>query len=447
MLGGVVVGLALLGATVLGAPTPAQARPAATHALAPLALHDAAGLHVTSVTRTDDRLFDVTVTTAALSAPTSVRVLLPVGYDAAPTKRYPVLYLLHGRGGTQLDWTLAGDATAITAPYQVITVMPSGGRGGFYANWLNFGKGGPPKWETYHIDQLIPFIDANLRTIPKRQGRAIAGLSMGGFGAMSYAARHPDLFVSASSFSGALDVSHPAAQVVVDVSTAEDGGVQGQAFGIFADDPIPWYGHDPLKLAENLRSLRVASYVNQGALGGDLGNIIEYWAHENWVAFNARLTQLGIPKVAVDYGPGTHAWPNWQRALRDEMPQIMAVFANPPADPSAFWYRTTDPYASDYGWTVGIIRTRPELAELIVLPGGFALTGSGVAEVVTRGGHPRDAVCQASVRTDGGAPTTQRPVIDVNGRLHIAVPLGPSTPGDILGRHIAQVTITGVGCR
>ena len=59
-----------------------------------------------------------------------------------------------------------------------------GGRGGFYANWLNFGKGGPPMWETYHIDQLIPFIDANLRTIPKRQGRAIAGLSMGGFGAM-----------------------------------------------------------------------------------------------------------------------------------------------------------------------------------------------------------------------------------------------------------------------
>ena len=215
-----------------------------------------------------------------------------------------MLYLLNGRGGSQLDWTLAGDATATTAPYQVITVMPSGGRGGFYANWLNFGKGGPPKWETYHIDQLIPFIDANLRTIPKRQGRAIAGLSMGGFGAMSYAARHPDLFVSASSFSGALDVSHPAAQVVVDVSTAEDGGVPGQAFGIFADDPIPWYGHDPLKLAENLRSVRVATYVNQGALGGDLGNIIEYWAHENWVSFNARLTQLGIPKVAVDYGPG-----------------------------------------------------------------------------------------------------------------------------------------------
>ena len=86
--------------------------------------------------------------------------------------------------------------------------------------------------------------------------------------------------------------------------------------------------------------------MNQGALGGDLGNIIEYWAHENWVSFNARLTQLGIPKVAVDYGPGTHAWPNWQRALRARsMPQIMALFAAPPADPSVFWYRTTDPYA------------------------------------------------------------------------------------------------------
>ena len=146
MLGGFVVGVMLLGTAVLSAPVAAKAGAVTIQAPAPPTLRDTAGLHVTSVTRTGERLLDVTVTTSALSAPTSVRVLLPVGYDAAPTKRYPVLYLLHGRGGTQLDWTLAGDATAITAPYQVITVMPSGGRGGFYANWLNFGKGGPPKW-------------------------------------------------------------------------------------------------------------------------------------------------------------------------------------------------------------------------------------------------------------------------------------------------------------
>ena len=117
----------------------------------------------------------------------------------------------------------------------------------------------------------------------------------------------------------------------------------------------------------------------------------------------------------------------------------MALFANPPADPSVFWYRTTDPYASDYGWTVGIIRTRPELAELIVLPGGFALTGSGVAEVVTRGGHPRAAVCTRDRscrrwRADdpAGGDRRQRPAPRRR-------PLGPSAAGDIIGRHTAQV--------
>jgi len=70
-----------------------------------------------------------------------------------------------------------------------------------------------------------------------------------------------------------------------------------------------------------------------------------------------------------------------------------------------------------------------------------------VAEVVTRGGHPRDAVCTAAVRVDGGTTTTQRAVIDANGRLHIAVPLGASAPGDIIGRHTAQVKITGSGCQ
>ena len=60
-----------------------------------------------------------------------------------------------------------------------------------------------PRWETFHIDQLIPWIDHNLRTVADRRGRAIAGLSQGGFCSMSYAARHPDLFGVALSFSGA----------------------------------------------------------------------------------------------------------------------------------------------------------------------------------------------------------------------------------------------------
>lgn len=88
--------------------------------------------------------------------------------------------------------------------------MPDGGKGGFYTDWCINGAGGQPKWETYLVDQLLPWIDDHYPTMASRSERAVAGLSMGGFGALSYAARHPDLFASASSFSGAIDTNVPA---------------------------------------------------------------------------------------------------------------------------------------------------------------------------------------------------------------------------------------------
>src|SRR6185503_16528768 len=104
-----------------------------------------------------------------------------------------------------------------------------------------------PMWETFHIEQVVPWIDANLRTVAKRTGRAIAGLSQGGFGALSYAARHPDLFTSVASFSGgcvidrdpqAIHVSTAIIQYTVTVLS----GVADQdaVFGPRATQEINW---------------------------------------------------------------------------------------------------------------------------------------------------------------------------------------------------------------
>ena len=87
--------------------------------------------------------------------------------------------------------------------------MPDGGRGGFYTNWFNNGAGGQPRWEDWHVKQLIPWVDRHYRTLDARRERAIAGLSMGGFGAFTYASRHPDLFTAALSLSGAVDPTTP----------------------------------------------------------------------------------------------------------------------------------------------------------------------------------------------------------------------------------------------
>ena len=122
-----------------------------------------------------------------------------------------MLYLFHGTSGRASDWVNAGDVVETTAGLPLIVVMPDAGfdgnGGGWFTNWVDQTTHlGPSQWETFHVEQLIPWIDANLRTVASREGRAVAGLSQGGFGSMTYAARHPDTFVSVASFSGAPDI-------------------------------------------------------------------------------------------------------------------------------------------------------------------------------------------------------------------------------------------------
>ncbi len=123
-----------------------------------------------------------------------------------------MLYLLHGTSGGAADWTTVGGAEQTTAGLGLIVVMPDialdDNGGGWCTNWYNGGRYGQPEWETFHIDQLIPWIDHNLRTVATRDGRAIAGLSQGGFCSMSYAARHPDMFETALAYSGAPDTAY-----------------------------------------------------------------------------------------------------------------------------------------------------------------------------------------------------------------------------------------------
>ncbi len=150
---------------------------------------DAAVIHVVGTTQIDSRQYNVKITTPALGTGhvLDIRVLLPGNYDVDTSVRYPVLYLFHGTSGRASDWVTAGDAEAATAPYDLITVMPdagfNGNGGGWFTNWYDTATTlGPSQWETFHVNQLIPWVDANLRTIANRNGRAVAGLSQGGFG-------------------------------------------------------------------------------------------------------------------------------------------------------------------------------------------------------------------------------------------------------------------------
>jgi S-formylglutathione hydrolase FrmB len=377
------------------------------------------GLSLVKDQQLDPRLHELTFTTPAVEGETKVRVLLPTGYDPSGNTRYPVLYLLHGAIDNYASWTDKGDTEKTTAGAPLIVVMPDSGPGGGYVDWYNGGAFGPPKWETYHVGQLLPWIDAHYPTVARREGRALAGLSMGGGGTMHYAARHPDLFVSASAFSPAVDNTHWTMRLV-------DG--DGKPYGDYVNNEIRFRGHNPTDLVPNLRGLSLTLRTGNGQAGGpggDSGDPVEYSVHEQASNMHTALLADGIAHVWDDYGAGGHTWFYWQRDLKQSLPNIMRAFAHPPARPKRFDYRSIDTTYSVWGWTVSIKRPALEFSELhAVTRGGFELRGSGSGTVTTAAVYKPRAVYVATTDSAAGT-TTRRTRADKSGRLTLSVPLGP----------------------
>jgi S-formylglutathione hydrolase FrmB len=414
---------ALLAAGLLS-PAPAVAAPR---------FHEGYGLQVTSVKRLDPRLYALTLKTAALPTPASVRILLPPGYASRRHRhrRYPVFYLLHGTSGGASDWTVLGKAEQVIGNRPVITVMPdialNDDGGGWCTDWPN----GAERWETFHIGQLLPWVDANLRTLRQRAKRAIAGLSQGGFCSLSYAARHPDLFGIALGYSGAPDIWYA---IINATEVGLDHVPPDTFFGDPITDGINWAAHDPATLAENLRATRMYMYWGSGQPGSLDSNPspsesgIEALVARDNSDFEGRLNSLHIPAYFDYYGAGTHSWPYWTRDLQWSISTIMSDFSHP-APPGPAAYMSADDQYTFYGWMVDMHRTAREFSTLSgASPGGFTLAGSGSATVITppiyRAGRPY------SVTLSGSKVPQQTETITASRarRLQLDVPLGPPNP-------------------
>lgn len=378
-----------------------------------------------------DRQLEITFRTPALDHTTTVRVLLPDDFDPSGAVRYPVLYLLHGGGDDFRSWTDKGDAAAATAGLPLIVVMPDNHRYGNYVDWYNAGAGGSPRWETFIIGQLVPWVDANLPTVGTRDGRAVAGLSMGGGGAMGYASRHPDLFTAAAAFSGAVDTNTIPVQLLVETSGVEDGHAPGAVHGHRIDNEIRWRGHNPWDLAPNLDGLLLHLRTGNGlpgGPGGDIGDPVEAACHQMMTNLHQRLSAFGIEHVWDDYGAGGHNWWYWQRGLRQLLPDLMDRFAHPVPAPERVDFRAIEADFRVFGWDVSIKRSAVEFAHLTGAgPDGFELHGSGVATVTTASHfEPGASVTLDVVDADG-----QRELIapaDEEGRITVDIALGPANP-------------------
>lgn len=297
---------------------------------------DGHGLHVVSTEWLDDRTVELLLDSDTLAHPVGTRIVLPAGYHPEPAVRYPLLMLLHGGLGGYRDWTDQGQIASLTEGSGVISVMPCGGRGGWYRDWHNFGRGQAPMWETFHLDQLLPWIDGQLATIGMGSSRAIAGVSMGGFGALSYTARRPGTFAAASSFSGAVNTSFPLVQSLICVSSLAHHrppfAINRFPFAGRAD----WHAHNPWHLAESLRGVHLALFTGNGRptrwpSDERPKDLQENQVHSMNVSLHRRLDELNIDHTWNDYGPATHTWDNWRRSMAEELPALMAVITSAPA--------------------------------------------------------------------------------------------------------------------
>lgn len=217
------------------------------------------GAEVVAVTRVADRQVDLTVRSTALGGRTvEVRLLTPDGWnphDRRHRQHWPTLWLLHGCCGDYTSWTSMTDVAETESLRDVLVVMPEAGWNGWYSDWWNHGQGGDPAWETFHTKELRHLLE---RDWGAGSNRVVAGLSMGGQGALLYAARHPGMFRATAAFSGS---AHPLLNdESVDRIMGFFAGQDNDPLRVWGD-PVAqrgiWQAHDPFHLAKRLRSIPV----------------------------------------------------------------------------------------------------------------------------------------------------------------------------------------------
>ncbi len=225
------------------------------------------------------------------------RVVLPPQYNADSAARFPVVYLLHGLTGHFDNWT---EKTAVgTLADGVIIVTPEGGDG-WYTDSATVTN---DKYESYVVTELIPEIDRKFRTAGGRENRAIAGLSMGGYGAIKFGLKYPHLFSLVGSFSGAFD--------------APKRGIGGQKTwpsiaSVYGPDDSPTRkANDIFVIAGGLAEERVKQLP---FIYFDCGT------EDLLLNTNREFAELLVSKkVAHEYRqlPGRHSWPYWEKQIRE----------------------------------------------------------------------------------------------------------------------------------
>ncbi|TNE51961.1 MAG: esterase family protein [Bacteroidetes bacterium] len=227
-----------------------------------------------------------------MQKPVNCLVVKPNNYTGSGDP-LPVVYLLHGYSGDHSSWLKDAPQLLRKADqFQMLFVLPDGG----YDSWyLDSPVDSTVRYETFVVREVVPFIDQHYATVADRSGRAIAGLSMGGHGAVYLAARNPDVFGAAGSMAGGLDL-RPFRKNNWDLE-----GVLGKPDRHWKN----WEAHSVVNLLHNLKDKKVSLIIDCGT--------DDFFLDANRL-MHKRLLKANIPHTYTER-PGGHSGDYWGNAV------------------------------------------------------------------------------------------------------------------------------------
>lgn len=230
---------------------------------------------------------DITIDSKVLGTTMKYSVYLPEGYDGQT--KLPVLYLLHGYGGNNNSWLDDGNMASLTSAAisagtvgKMIVVMPDG-QTSFYCNGYPEGQ---LNYEDFFVDELIPAVEKTFNTRTDRAGRAIGGLSMGGYGTLLHAFKHRDMYCCAYAMSPAayMDGAPNLFDIVYSIPASE---IPDLTIEVGTEDAVVY---------------QMLTYLN------------------------GSLQQLALPKYNYIERPGTHEWSFWRECYPKFMTKLGEYF-------------------------------------------------------------------------------------------------------------------------
>ena len=290
---------------------------------------------------------------SALGVRKDYLIYLPPSYQADQTRRFPVVYLLHGAFGSEDDWVQQGgldvvmDSLIAAGMPEMIVVMPDGDDG-FYSEWApQFDRKACPRradlretvarycvrspgYDEYIARDMVRQTDITYRTLADARHRGIAGLSMGGFGALALAAEYPGLWAAAASHSGAVELLALAVDTAAgtvtyaahaDTLRTMSPGLWPVLSAVFGTDARDWTARDPVG---RIARMNVREREQLPALYADVGTEDRLLLNNR--ALRAELARLGVALAYHEY-PGGHTWPYWRAHLAQSLTFLSQHFA------------------------------------------------------------------------------------------------------------------------